>query len=226
MTNRIAGPGTIRVALMATGFIGLTLTLILIQPGPRRSYDSLAADPQVTRAPVEVLPEPTAAQRAPERVMQDLAAATALAVAQTQTQTASRTDAPTPSAPAASAAPTELRQISWGILQSVNEASGRNVAPGDPGSLLHTIVGRAVEDATRAKAPDIAQRLPQTATTRAAEPLQTGGREYVVQPNDSLLVIAQRAYGDPAAFTKIYEANRDRLKSPEDLYVGQVLILP
>ena len=31
---------------------------------------------------------------------------------------------------------------------------------------------------------------------------------------------------DPAAFDRIYKANRDRLTSPEDLRSGQVLRLP
>ena len=49
---------------------------------------------------------------------------------------------------------------------------------------------------------------------------------YVVQSGDSLSKIAQKYYGDPALYTKIFEANRDLLKDPNRISPGQKLRIP
>jgi nucleoid-associated protein YgaU len=49
---------------------------------------------------------------------------------------------------------------------------------------------------------------------------------YVVQSGDSLSKIAQKYYGDPALYTKIFEANRDLLKDPNKIQPGQKLRIP
>ncbi len=49
---------------------------------------------------------------------------------------------------------------------------------------------------------------------------------YTVQPDDSLRSIAESYYGDPDLFTRIYEANRERMKDPDDLRPGQRLVIP
>ena len=59
----------------------------------------------------------------------------------------------------------------------------------------------------------------------APTPAQT--KVYVVQKNDTLIGIARRFYGDASMYRRIYEANRDVLKSPTaPLYVGQRLRMP
>lgn len=49
---------------------------------------------------------------------------------------------------------------------------------------------------------------------------------YVVEKGDSLWKIAQRHYGDGSLYTKIFEANRDVLKNPDVIEVGQKLRIP
>lgn len=54
---------------------------------------------------------------------------------------------------------------------------------------------------------------------------------YVVKEGDNLAVIAQKYYGSEDGnkrinITKIFEANRKLLKSPDEIYVGQRLIIP
>ena len=49
---------------------------------------------------------------------------------------------------------------------------------------------------------------------------------HVVQSGDSLSKIAQKYYGDPALYTKIFEANRDLLKDPNKIQPGQKLRIP
>ena len=53
-----------------------------------------------------------------------------------------------------------------------------------------------------------------------------GGRTYVVQRGDTLGRISARFYGTPARYMDNYNANRDRLASPNSITVGQTLIIP
>jgi nucleoid-associated protein YgaU len=47
--------------------------------------------------------------------------------------------------------------------------------------------------------------------------------KYTVKKNDTLQKISKKFYGTTKKWTKIYEANKDILKGPNKLYVGQVL---
>ncbi len=49
---------------------------------------------------------------------------------------------------------------------------------------------------------------------------------YVVQSGDTLSKIAQKYYGDPALYDKIFQANRDVLKDPNKIFPGQKLKIP
>lgn len=51
-------------------------------------------------------------------------------------------------------------------------------------------------------------------------------RTYVVQPGDTLGSISRMFYGTSARYMDIYNANRDRLASPNSITVGQTLIIP
>jgi len=50
--------------------------------------------------------------------------------------------------------------------------------------------------------------------------------QYTVKGGDSLSKIARYIYGDASAFTKIFEANRDILKTPDVIHPGQILKIP
>ena len=45
-------------------------------------------------------------------------------------------------------------------------------------------------------------------------------------PGETLASLAERLYGTPAAAARIWEANRDRLRSPDLLVAGMELRLP
>ncbi len=49
---------------------------------------------------------------------------------------------------------------------------------------------------------------------------------YTVRGGDTLVKIAREHYGDPNAWDRIYQANRDQLSTPHALKVGQTLIIP
>lgn len=49
---------------------------------------------------------------------------------------------------------------------------------------------------------------------------------HVVQDGESLSIIAREHYGNPSLWTRIYEANLDRLNDPNEVYEGQELLVP
>lgn len=54
----------------------------------------------------------------------------------------------------------------------------------------------------------------------------TQARSYTVKAGDTLSKIAKAHYGDATQYTKIFEANRDKLKDPDKISPGQVLVIP
>ncbi len=51
-------------------------------------------------------------------------------------------------------------------------------------------------------------------------------KRYTMQSGDTLTGIARRFYGQSSEWKKIYEANRDVLKSPGSVKAGQTLVIP
>ena len=51
-------------------------------------------------------------------------------------------------------------------------------------------------------------------------------KTYTVKRGDNLSRIASKVYKDSSRWRRIYDANRDTLKKPEDLRVGQTLVIP
>ena len=51
-------------------------------------------------------------------------------------------------------------------------------------------------------------------------------KTYTVQKGDSLWAIAAKYYGKGAEYSKIFEANGDKISNPNLIYPGQVLTLP
>ncbi len=49
---------------------------------------------------------------------------------------------------------------------------------------------------------------------------------YTVKPGDSLSLIAKNLWGDPMRYMEIFEANRDQIKDPNLIRVGQKLRIP
>lgn len=64
-------------------------------------------------------------------------------------------------------------------------------------------------------------------TTRIAEPTVSAGEVlYTVMHGDTLCKIAKAAYGTEKAFTDIMTRNNDRLSNANNLFPGQVIVLP
>jgi len=55
---------------------------------------------------------------------------------------------------------------------------------------------------------------------------KSGGRTYIVQPGDTLASISRKFYKSSARWEKILNANKESIHNPENLKVGQSLIIP
>ena len=62
--------------------------------------------------------------------------------------------------------------------------------------------------------------------TAQAGQAQQQMRTYTVESGDTLSKIAKETLGDANAYNKIFQLNTPMLKDPDDIYPGQVLILP
>lgn len=63
-----------------------------------------------------------------------------------------------------------------------------------------------------------------TRTTKSKK--ANSGTTYTVKKGDCLWNIAKKFYGDGSKYTKIYEANKSKIKNPSVITVGQVLKIP
>lgn len=66
---------------------------------------------------------------------------------------------------------------------------------------------------------------PARATVASPAPKQQN-KTYTVVRGDCLWNIAKKFYGNGSQYTKIYNANRDKIKNPNLIYPGQVLTIP
>jgi LysM repeat protein len=55
---------------------------------------------------------------------------------------------------------------------------------------------------------------------------KSGGRTYVVQSGDTLASISRKFYKSPKRWEKILDANKESIRNPGNLKVGQTLIIP
>ena len=67
---------------------------------------------------------------------------------------------------------------------------------------------------------------PSVTTGPTAHPAPPGPTLYTVRPGDTLSQIAQQVYGSARLSDLIFQANRDRLRSPDAVRVGQILRIP
>jgi len=83
-------------------------------------------------------------------------------------------------------------------------------------------------DATETAAAPPEPKLEQPARTAPAPAPTREPRMYQVQPGDTLTRIAQNVYGDssPATIEAIFAANRQRMRSQDQLIVGREIELP
>jgi LysM repeat protein len=65
-----------------------------------------------------------------------------------------------------------------------------------------------------------------SAAPSASAAANAGGQTYTVQSGDTLSKISKQFYGDANKYMEIFNANKDKLKDPDKIQVGQVLTIP
>jgi nucleoid-associated protein YgaU len=78
--------------------------------------------------------------------------------------------------------------------------------------------------------PRLAAKQVPLGMDKAQASLQTsrssGSQPYTVKAGDTLSKLAGQFYNAPDKWERIYEANRDQLKNPNYIYIGQKLMIP
>ena len=54
----------------------------------------------------------------------------------------------------------------------------------------------------------------------------TAAQEYIIKAGDTLIKLAEKYYGSPAKWERIYAANKDTIKNPDYIFIGQKISLP
>jgi nucleoid-associated protein YgaU len=70
---------------------------------------------------------------------------------------------------------------------------------------------------------DVNQSLAQGAAVSGSS---HGGQTYTVKSGDTLSKVSKQFYGDPNQYMRIFYANRDKLRDPDKIQVGQELTIP
>lgn len=90
---------------------------------------------------------------------------------------------------------------------------------------------KAVATADEKAKPAAKQTTPPAAVEKPAAPKVAGtvkasAQEYIIKQGDSLSKLAERFYNSMNKWEKIYEANRESVKNPNYIYVGQRIMIP
>ena len=88
-------------------------------------------------------------------------------------------------------------------------------------TLIKTDVGSSLKTSTKSKD----KKKPVKKVTSSPSK-STAQRTYTVKKGDCLWNIAKKFYGNGSAYTKIYDANTNKIANPNLIYPGQVFVIP
>lgn len=93
------------------------------------------------------------------------------------------------------------------------------------------VTGDVPDEATRQKLNMIVGNVKHVeavddSALNSPEPQAAQPKVHEVQSGETLSAIAKEHYGDANAYHRIFEANRPMLSDPDEIYPGQVLIIP
>lgn len=102
---------------------------------------------------------------------------------------------------------------------------------GDVGTVHYTLEMKEYRTVTVKKlvtkiSPTTTKKVTKTETPKKRTSNQKKTRTYTVKSGDCLWNIAKKFYGNGAQYTKIYNANKSKIKNPNLIYPGQVLTIP
>lgn len=101
------------------------------------------------------------------------------------------------------------------------ELGRRYTAKSVPGSNAPGSAGDVVKEAMETPGVPEAGSAPAATAAAVAEMAS-----YTVERNDTLQKISIKVYGTSKKWKKIFEANKDKIKTPDRIYAGQVLKIP
>lgn len=110
-----------------------------------------------------------------------------------------------------------------------NDAKNRfwqAVKKADPGYEKDFQAEIDVKPAAKPAAAPTAPAQAKPAPATAAAPAESAEQTYTVQKGDTLSAISKKFYGKANEYMKIFNANKDQLKDPDRINVGQVLKIP
>lgn len=102
----------------------------------------------------------------------------------------------------------------------------KKVDPNFSKDLNAQISVRPQQAAAPTQAPPSAAPPVQPASATAQQAAVATTQTYTVQKGDTLSKIAKHFYGNANDYMRIFEANRDQLKDPDKIQIGQVLKIP
>lgn len=113
----------------------------------------------------------------------------------------------------------ELKQKVVSLNQTVSQANTRLAqAQTTPANTRQTGIAVLPGNTTGANA--------QQGQTQANAQRSASAKTYVIQSGDTLSKISQKVYGNKNRWQEIYQANKDTIKKPENLKVGQEIVIP
>lgn len=213
MTGNAKTTGYVRMALMAVAFIALTIVLIVFQPGSPRHSQTIEK-PDAT----------TVVTREADPISETATRVASVEVNTTQPRLVADPIVGLATAPQSGAQPTNMRDMTFSAISNLKSVTtGEAPAPGQPGSLLHSVVQRSIANTTaQTVAPQVTEIEPvSTSTTRVPN-----AGSYFVRPGDTLLSISREVYGDTSMSSELFRQNTNILTSPDSLTPGMVLKLP
>lgn len=104
------------------------------------------------------------------------------------------------------------------LLTEARDELARLTAPPAQATAAGTVSAPAMSPAVASQA--IAESL------KPAPPQPTRFDTYIVQPGDTMSRIAKKMYNDANKWELIFQANKASLKRPQDIKVGQTLMIP
>ncbi len=124
----------------------------------------------------------------------------------------------------------QITKVQMALANTILQQSGATQAIQELKQLRRENAELKRQLAARPKAPaprpaerTLTQTIPKSAKPVAAT--KPARRIYTVVSGDTLTKIANKFYGN-SDYEPIYEANKDRMKSPRDLRIGQTLVIP
>jgi len=84
----------------------------------------------------------------------------------------------------------------------------------------------SVEEKAKPTAKQVPSPAEKPALPKAANTVKPAAQEYVIKQGDTLSKLAERFYESVNKWEKIYEANKDTVKNPNYIFIGQKIVIP